>query len=529
MYARIVAFISVLIVSVNAQATAAVPVEIMVRRVAISGQHPVGAPQQARFSTFLLPSYSGDGTTLFRGKFSGLGISINRDTGLWRGPPGNLTSVAIANQAAPDTSPGISFAGVSPPSVGNAAGDAAFAGWIQGPGIIPGSNDWGFWSGAPASPHLVARTGMAAPGTAPGVILSMFPVTGDSLALNAMGDSAFISRLTGPGIVTTNDLGIWAEYSGSLSFIMRTGMQAPGTDPGVVFGGLGGVVPSIAFNNAGHVGFIAHVTGPGVTSTTNHGLWTGVAGSLSLNVREGMAAPGTAAGVHFSDVGLSEIGLNNAGQVVFRAFIEGPGVVNGVNHMGIWTAGPGSDELVARNGDQAPGKPDGVNFFSFGDPIINGSGDKAFRATLTGVPGTSVWLERDGLLSSVPGSNSSSLGDPVVLNALGQVAFTVGSSALWATDPDGDLHEIVRAGDPLEIRPGDVRTVQGVSIWGGSGGEDGRPTPFGDDGTLAFRIEYSGGSGIFVATVPEPTTSALFIAGAMFTMRRRSARRLRSM
>ena len=46
-----------------------------------------------------------------------------------------------------------------------------------------------------------------------------------------------MASLTGSGVDSTNNAGIWSEGSGSLALVARSGSQAPGTPSGVNFSG----------------------------------------------------------------------------------------------------------------------------------------------------------------------------------------------------------------------------------------------------------------------------------------------------
>ena len=76
----------------------------------------------------------------------------------------------------------------------------------------------------------------------------------------------------------------------------------------------------------------------------------------------GQQAPGTPSGVNYS--GFTFPVLNDAGQTAFNASLSGSGV-DSTNEQGIWSEGSGSLALVARNGNQAPGTPSGVNYVGF--------------------------------------------------------------------------------------------------------------------------------------------------------------------
>src|SRR3990170_5463730 len=136
----------------------------------------------------------------------------------------------------------------------------------------------------------------------------------------------------------------------NLEVVVKEGDQAPGTPLGTVFNGFG--TPSL--NASGEMAFVGTLTGPGVTSANNAGIWgADGAGGLRLIARDGEQAPGTPLGTVFDS--FNDPVLNAAGEVAFNAFLTGPGVTS-TNVRGIWLSdGLGSVRLIARDGDQAPG------------------------------------------------------------------------------------------------------------------------------------------------------------------------------
>ncbi len=371
----------------------------------------------------------------------------------------------------------------------NGAGQTAFVGYLTGTGV-GGSNDTGIWTeGSGSGLALVAREGSPAPGTAVGVNFSNLD-TGFPPVLNNAGQIAFRGSLTGTGVSSSNDSGIWSEGGGSgLALVAREGSQAPGLDAGVNFSGFSSPV----LNAAGQTAFLGLLTGTGVTDSNDTSIWSEGGGSgLVLVAREGSKAPGTESGVSFSGFNSLPL-LNGAGQTAFVGTLTGTGVSN-PNLRGIWSEGGGSGlALVARAGSKAPGTGAGVNFASnFDKLVLNDAGQTAFLAGLTG--------------SGVTGSNYG---------------------GLWATDLDGLLHLIVREGDLFDVDPDplidDLRTIRFVGLAATNSFEnDGLGTGFNDAGQLAFSLSFTDGSqGIFVATIPEPASLAkLGLAGLALRRRR---------
>jgi len=124
-----------------------------------------------------------------------------------------------------------------------------------------------------------------------------------------------------------NDEGIWLGPARALTLVARKGNQAPGTPFGVIFSSLS--YP--ALNDRGQVAFSGSLTGPGITSLNDHGIWvTDLTGAVTLLIREGDTleiAPSdirTVTRVAFymtlsgGDDGQPS-GFNNFGQVAFEA------------------------------------------------------------------------------------------------------------------------------------------------------------------------------------------------------------------
>jgi hypothetical protein len=119
---------------------------------------------------------------------------------------------------------------LSDPTIVNSEGSTAFRARIAGTGITT-DNDDGIWSegfGPLALVALVAREDEQAPGTPEGVLFDRFFGT----AMNALGQTAFVAELRGDVQRFVNDRGIWAQNADrELKRIIRTGDElevAPG-------------------------------------------------------------------------------------------------------------------------------------------------------------------------------------------------------------------------------------------------------------------------------------------------------------
>lgn len=340
--------------------------------------------------------------------------------------------------------------------------------------------------------RLVALTGDLAPGATSGESFSSFEIntgfiTQVLLDLNASGQVAFTASLSGVGVDSSNAIGNWSEGSGTLSLVVREGDSAPGTLGVVVFDKVFG--PEL--NSAGDVNFYANLAGSGIGDTNRNGYWSGNNSTLDLAVRQGDQAADFPLGVNYRY--LSGYRQNPAGQATFFARVVGNGISDANDH-GIWLDSSGTFELIAREGDQAPGTSSGVSFgglsivsgeslgsSSLDFPLINSAGQVLFRAKLTG-NGTSAindsgyWLgnadsvelvarkgeQAPGTLSGVRFSGLS----PPKLTSMGKIGFrarVVGNGVdssndegIWS-NRSGSLSLVVREGDQVPGAPSGVK------------------------------------------------------------------------
>jgi len=411
-----------------------------------------------------------------------------------------VRTVAFSGQPALGLPSGITFGSFSVGGSGgntigvalNDAGQTAFRATLSG--NVDATNNQAIFSEGRGSLGLVARTGDQAPGMPSGVLYGS--VSGSTIRLNDVGQSAFVATLTGVGVSASNDQSIWSDRSGSLSLVSREGDPAPGAPVGVR---LGAITSPLSFcqNNVGRIAFSA------LDSTNTSSLWAEGAGGLELVARSGSQAPGAPTGVNFNGVGeqqnfndagqtafqagltginnrgifadasgslravalrdgaapgtsagvtfisfTASTDLNNAGQVSFAANIFGTGVVSGTNSQGIWSEGSGSLALVVRAGDHAPGTASGVNFstaFNFWDPVLNDAGQIAFIDNLSdgsgSFVGSGIWSGSSGNLALIARDGNQAPGTALGTNFASfrnsHVLNRVGQVALLAVLTNG--------------------------------------------------------------------------------------------
>ena len=410
------------------------------------------------------------GQTAFVGFLTGNGTTADNDSGLWSEGQGNgLALVARAGDAAPWLGSGVTFDffGNTQPRINNngATSIRAF--------VLGDTNFDTIWTEGADGLNLVAQAGNIAPGT--GV-----PWTDFNFSEPVFNDNGQVAFSGGVFVTNTQQFGIWRGTPGNITAAVLPNSQAPGTASGVVFD----AALSPVLNNNGQVAFLGVVSGTGVNLSNNAGIWTeGGGNGLALVAREGSAAAGTGAGVVFD--GLSSPIINDAGDTIFRASLDGTGV-DATNDVGIWKDPSGTSlELVVRKGDQAVGTQAGVTFeldFNTTNSLsLNDAGQIAF-------------------LSALGGTGVDSTND----------------RGIFAEDLDGNLQLIAREGDLLEVfddqQNSSFRTIDTLLFTDNltnSGNSDGRPSSFNDLGQLVFFASFTDGTeGIFVSNlvsaVPEP-------------------------
>lgn len=346
----------------------------------------------------------------------------------------------------------------------NQQGRTAFFATLSGGDVVQGTDDNGIWAqDSTGAVQLVVRAGQQAPGTTTGTVFSLLS---SSPAFSADGRITFQSTLAGPDITQSNASGIWTQDTGgNIQLVARAGNSAPGTTAN--FGMIAGA-PSV--NSLGNIAFTAGLTGGGVTTANNRGIWSNGSGTLSLVVRENDAATDAGTGVTFGDLETSNPIIGDNNEIAFRASLAGTGVTT-ANNASLWEASGGTLSLVAREGEVAPGVSDGATFLRFeNDVLVNANGQTAFVAALTGSGVTSA-------------------------NNLG----------IWAEDSSGLLTLVARTGELLDVDNTaglDERTITELSLLSSASSLGGPSPAFDTTGMLAFFAAFDDStSGIFIADV----------------------------
>ena len=241
----------------------------------------------------------------------------------------------------------------------------------------------------------------------PGADGSAFQLSNVAPVINNLGDVAFDARMTKPN--QSDVRALWTTGVSGLRMAASQFAPAPGTDPSVVFGGF--IFP-LVLGDGGQVAFGGAVTGPGLPPIGRRGFWSERADGLSLVYLAGTPAVGTAPGIRFSYFTDWPV-INGAGQTAFWAKLTGSNVTS-ISDEGVWRAHGGQQELVAREGDRAPGYPPGVVLKGLSSyPQIDDFGRVIFWSGLSG-PGIDS-LTNEVIFRGEPGSLSPIMraGDPI--------------------------------------------------------------------------------------------------------------------
>lgn len=302
------------------------------RLIAREGDQAPGMPAGVSLFSVSPPIHDGDfkGEVLNDTGQSVLDVELAEDgvnsdlTAIYVEHAGSFRLVAKDGDAAPGLREGVVFQSVFSLGI-DAAGQTAFVGTLEGQGFDV-TNHAGIWKETGDVASLVARQGIPAPGTDPGVTFQ-----GIGSSFGPGGDVVIKASLTGPGVESLNRLGIWTDAGGTLELVARSGDQAPGFPDGVPFQGfsIGRVNEAGQFLIQATVGDDPFL--PGVS-----GIWaTDRNGDLQLIVAAGdvlEVAPGefrtvasASAGIGSPDAETRTMSFFNArGEVLFGAdFTDG--------------------------------------------------------------------------------------------------------------------------------------------------------------------------------------------------------------
>ena len=321
--------------------------------------------------------------------------------------------------------------------------------------------------------------------------------------------------------------------------LATSGDAAPGLGGGETLNG-GGTFDNPVVDDGQGLFFRARLVGGAVTNQTNRAYFYGTDSSdLSLVLQSGAPEPsGTIPGATLNSSSSSGIGsavrISGNGTMMFATRLDdGGATIDFSNDSAYYVGTPGNFQLLAREGDPAPGTAGATYDSSFSSlsqqlTSLNDSGQALFKSTLTGgdvtgpendeawffgTPGAVSVLAREGDLGPggevvervSPGFFAQMTPAGVVLHDVG---YEVGTGvpavhegidrALWAHVPGQGVFEVLREGDPTPI-PGTTHD-NGIDTWAINTGA----SSLNAQGQILIRSDLGG-------PVTAETDSALFI------------------
>ena len=240
-------------------------------------------------------------------------------------------TVASVGQNAPDTSDA-TFLALLGPIRFSSGQDVSFVAQLNDSDEIY-RNDRGLFVGPPDSLQLLVRGNDSAVGV-PGATHQACCVPD----VNDQGVAVFFDFIGGEGVNSTegNNEGIWMGTPGNLQLVARAGDLVPGATGDVRFDRF----YSPIINNVGEVAFLVKLTGEDVPNYGTFGtesLWVGTPGNLTMIAMEGDVVDVNGEdrpfkSIEFPAAGSSTAsntpktrGLNDLGQITFRATFQGAG------------------------------------------------------------------------------------------------------------------------------------------------------------------------------------------------------------
>jgi hypothetical protein len=308
---------------------------------------------------------------------------------------------------------------------------------------------------------------------------------------------------TGAGVTSASNDGIWTDDCDTPNnhFIVgREGTNAPGTGSNFT-----GIVNTSNFqiNNSDVVALRAQLTGAGVTTANDFGIWTTAPGPLTLVAREGDVAPGTG-GAIFRTIGLPAQSDNASSDIYFKAELVNDGVTATIfNDTAIFGYVGGSLTLIHREGDTTPVLPVGAGgpatTATYGqfllEVTVSENGRLIFSSNINGVPSNL----NSALFTRFLGTTAVIIQEDTPMpDALGvPTAALISSFVTFGINDTGQI--ILRAG----LRPGvgGVVNSNNEAILTTTGGffrllaREGDPTPEGGNTFAIFRNVFVGDSG----------------------------------
>jgi hypothetical protein len=387
--------------------------------------------------------FSGNGNMYWSGNIFGGTSTTANDTAIFTGTPGNFVIAVREGDAAPGTA-GAIMNGTMAPSAQtsglNNAGRVVFQSSTSG-GDTTTANNLAWFTGTPGNLELLQRKGDSIPS---GEVISAL---GFNCIMNASGAALHDETLstvlgTPPATSATNNVmmvytpGV-TPGTGTNAVLLREGDPAVGTVGGVM-GVSAGTNPfgtgASPWNNNGKALVACNLfplIGDTVASVNDAILYIAALSAAPVPVVRKGDATGLPGGELFGVVNISNTVINNNDRVAFAATLTG-GSVTTANDSSVWFGTPGNLQMIAREGDPAPGTVGASlgSMISFGNFWLNDSNQVTFQADLVG----------------------------------GDVTGSADNHMMYVWSPGMGLTPIIRKNDQIEFTPGNFKTL---FTWGG--------------------------------------------------------------
>ncbi len=351
--------------------------------------------------------------------------------------------------------------------------------------------------------EILSRTGDNAPGG------GKFKPVNRSIVVDSDGRTYFSSGLTGTGVNTKTDTGIWQEEAGTVTLLAREGADVSTLTGDPAW--LGTISAKLSAAGDG-VAFVAHLQNNPVSLTqkTNANLNTvvlsGNENGLELVARKGDIVPDTADQTLLTLHGVSR---STTGAHAVLGLLKPSLAVTKSNDLVLISVSGGTTRLVAREGVTLIGGTTLKNvraFYAIGDEELIFLTDRALcRWTVSG--GITV-LARIG--SAAPGLGSNfKLMNQLSVSEGGAIALVTTlvdfRTALWRVMPGGGITLAHVTGEAITVNA-TPETIAGMAIYtattssGGGGGGSG--SAINDAGTIFATFSVGGGKHVGRRVVP---------------------------
>jgi hypothetical protein len=373
-----------------------------------------GVPAGATIFNINKAYLNNNGSILFDAALSGAGTA---NVGLFSGPVGGpLTAVAVKGASAPGGGVFGAFSNL-------ALNDTDTLSFQSSSGSSPAQ----YFDGALAA----IKGGLAPTGGGEEYVVLQKPALASDGSLLVVGNLRLGS---GAGVTVNSDTLI---ASGNSTLLAREGSASsvPATDYGQIHPRV------VASEDNARYAFTAYLIETVFDPSDNTALFTGLVGGGAPQaiVREGDPAAGGGGANFFSFLGEA---VNSTGEIVLRANLSGGGITT-LNNEGLWTNSGNTGAppvLIAREGDVAPCLPHSLAAFSrFSTFFMGDDGSVCFLAFLKNATASpvihsgndgSLWRWKDGQLHLIAreGDDANNTSGSVI-RSIGNFAYS-GSGAV---------------------------------------------------------------------------------------------------